>query len=363
MRIVILATEPSGDFLGSELIKNLKKNKNKIIISGVGGEQMRIAGLQSWVSIKEFNAIGIYEVLIRIGKFYKLFKLIKNKVLDFKPNILITIDSPSFSYRIVKKLQILRNKTKFIHYVAPTVWAWKSYRAKIFSKLYDQLFTLFEFETNYFKQYGLKTEFVGHQIFFYKKFNKKKKKYISFFPGSRAVEIKNNMKKLEKIIIKSEKIFSEFDIFILTHDHHEENIKRTIKSKKIKIISDYKKKHKIMRETYLAVAASGSVTLELIKYKVPTIVFYETHWLTKFIIKLFVKVNYASLINIINGKEVVPEFLFNNFNTHNIVGSMKDLIMRKDLRENQIRYFNNFEKKMLFKNKNPSSLIIKKLKI
>ena len=108
MRIVILATEPSGDFLGSKLIQNLKKNK-KVVISGVGGEQMKVAGFQSWVKIDQFNAIGIYEVLIRILKFFKLFKFIKTKILDFKPDILITIDSPSFSYRIVKTLQNLRN--------------------------------------------------------------------------------------------------------------------------------------------------------------------------------------------------------------------------------------------------------------
>ena len=118
-----------------------------------------------------------------------------------------------------------------------------------------------------------------------------------------------------------------------------------------------------MRETYLAVAASGSVTLELIKYKVPTIVFYETHWLTKSILKLFVKVKYASLINIVYKKEIIPEFLFNKFNAQNIIGAMKDFINKKDLRSTQVKYFRNFHKKMLFNNKNPSSLIINKLKI
>ena len=362
MRIVILATEPSGDFLGSKLIKNLKKNK-KVVISGVGGEQMKAAGFQSWVSIDQFNAIGIFEVLIRILKFLKLFKFIKKKILDFNPDILITIDSPSFSYRIVRRLQILRNKTKFIHYVAPTVWAWKSYRAKIFSELYDQMFTLFDFEPKYFRRFGLKTDFVGHQIFFDKQAIKKKKRYISFFPGSRKIEIKNNMKKLQDIIVKSERIFSEFEIFILTLNDHAKYIKEMIKSKKIKIISDYSKKHQIMRETYLAVAASGSVTLELIKYRVPTIVFYETHWLTKTILKLFVKVKYASLINIVYKKEIIPEFLFNKFNTHNIIGTMNDFIKKKNLRSNQIKYFENFNKKMLFDNNNPSTLIINKLKI
>ena len=181
MRIIILATEPSGDFLGAKLIQKLKKNK-KAVISGVGGEQMKEEGFQSWVQINQFNAIGIFEVLIRISKFLKLFKFVRKKILDFNPDILITIDSPSFSYRIVKKLQCLRKRTKFIHYVAPTVWAWKPGRARIFSELYDQMFTLFDFEPKYFTKFGLETDFVGHQIFFDKTVIKKKKKIHIFFP-------------------------------------------------------------------------------------------------------------------------------------------------------------------------------------
>ena len=205
MRIVILATEPSGDFLGSKLIKNLKKNK-KVLISGVGGEQMKVEGFQSWVQINQFNAIGIFEVLIRILKFLKLFKFIQRKILDFNPDILITIDSPSFSYRIVKRLQILRNKTKFIHYVAPTVWAWKSYRAKIFPNCMTKCLLYLILNQNILENLDFKPDFVGHQIFFDKKVIKKKKN-ISFFPGSRTIEIKNNMKKLQEIIVKSEKSF------------------------------------------------------------------------------------------------------------------------------------------------------------
>ena len=163
--------------------------------------------------------------------------------------------------------------------------------------------------------------------------------------------------------VAQQRILFEFDIFILTLNDQVEYIKEIIKSKKIKIISDYTEKHQIMRETYLAVAASGSVTLELIKYKVPTLVFYETHWLTKSILKLFVKVKYASLINIVYKKEVIPEFLFDQFNSKNIIGTMKNFIKKMDLRSNQIKHFENFQKKMLFNNKNPSALIINKLKI
>ena len=118
---------------------------------------MKMEGMSSWVPIEKFNTIGLFEVLIRIPKFYKIFKKVENLIKNNPPDILITIDSPSFSYRLVKKIQNLRKKVKMIHYVAPTVWAWKKYRAKIFANLYDQLFVLFKFEKKYFDEYGLNT--------------------------------------------------------------------------------------------------------------------------------------------------------------------------------------------------------------
>ena len=127
---------------------------------------MESVGLKSWVSISDFNTIGLFEVLIRIVKFLNILKKIERNIRFFKPDIIITIDSPSFNYRLIKNIQDLNKNTKFYHYVAPTVWAWKEYRAKIFANLYDKMFTLFKFENKYFTKFDLPTEFVGHQIFF-----------------------------------------------------------------------------------------------------------------------------------------------------------------------------------------------------
>ncbi len=361
MKVVILATEPSGDFLGSELMKIF--NKKNISVEGVGGELMRRQGLKSWISINKFNAIGIYEVMIRIFKFIKLLKNIEKKIRKSNPDILFTIDSPSFSYRIVSRLQDLRKNTQFIHYVAPTVWAWKSYRAKIFAKIYDKIFTLFDFEPQYFLKHGLDAKFVGHPIFFQKMKSLKRKKIILFFPGSRTVEIKNNMKKLREIILTCSLNVKGFKIYILTLKQHVKLIEKLVDNQRIKIVSDLKVKHNLMRESHLAVAASGSVTLELIKYETPTIVFYETHWLTKKLIKLLVKVKFASIINIIHKKMIIPEFLFEDFNTRNVIKEINKWLNDEDLRSQQVRIFREFSKKMLNKNVNPSELIIKHLKI
>lgn len=362
MKVTIIATEPSGDFLGYKLIQSLKKVKN-IEINGVGGELMNSEGFNSWINIKEFNAIGIYEVLIRIFKFIKLFKHVENRIRKESPNILITIDSPSFCYRLVDKLQDLRGKIKFIHYVAPTVWAWKAYRSKIFSKSYDKIFTLFDFEPKYFKKYGGASMFVGHPIFYPKGVESKKKKIISFYPGSRAVEIKQNLKKLRPVINNCTKKYKSFRFYILTFKNTSRMVEEYIGNEKISIITDFSKKQEIMKTSFLAVAASGSVTLELIKYYTPMLVFYDTHWFTKLIIKFLVKVKYASIINIVNNKPVVPEFLFEDFNVGSLSEAIENYLMKKELRFIQIQYFNKFMKRMLVKDKNPSELIVKNLEL
>ena len=120
--------------MGFHLIKSLKKRNKNLLVEGVGGPLMQSLGLKSWVPIKEFNTIGLFEVLIRIKKFIKILKTLENHIRETSPNILITIDSPSLNYRLVRKIQDLRRKKKIkiYHYVAPTVWAWKEYRAKIF---------------------------------------------------------------------------------------------------------------------------------------------------------------------------------------------------------------------------------------
>lgn len=364
MKIVILATEPSGDYLGANLIQELNKNSPTPIIKGIGGELMENLKFKSWVKISEFKAIGIYEVFKNLIRYLNIIKYTEKKIREFSPDIIITIDSPSFNYRLLKRLEDLKlNDVKFFHYVAPTVWAWKKYRAKLYAELYDKLFVLFKFEKFYFTKYGLFTKHVGHQIFF-EKAKIKKKKYLSFLPGSRLSEINNNIDEFVSVIEKSLKKFNEYEFFLLTFKSHQRLIKQKMKKfgSKIKIVTDQKKKQRIMLESFLSVAASGSVTLELAKYQTPMIVVYRTHFLTQIIIRLLVKTKYASIINIYYKKLVVPELLFNNFKVENVILIMDKLINSKVERFKQISKLKEFSKYMLVENKNPSKIVAKYFK-
>jgi len=363
MKIVIVTTEPSGDYLGYHLLMSLKNFKTKEIkVYGVGGELMNSIGFRSWIKIEKFNTIGIFEVVIRIFKFLKLMRKIEIKVKGLEPDFFITIDSPSLSYRLAKSLQGLRKKnTRFIHYVAPTVWAWKKYRAKIFARNYDNMATLFNFEPAYFKKYGLETKFIGHQIFFEKKMKVSKKKIITFLPGSREVEIKKNLEILKEIIKNVNLKLPEYKIYILTFETFSNYIKKQMTNCSIQIVVDHDAKRKIMMESMLAVAASGSVTLELAKFLTPTIVIYKANYFTQLILRKLVRVNYASLINIYFNKEIIPEFIFDSFTCQNVLNEIITLIKDKKKRQEQVKKMKLFSKGMLHNNKNPSDIFIKEI--
>ena len=354
MKVYIIATEASGDYLGSHLIKELKKKNCSI--HGIGGELMKRHGLNSWIPIEKFNTIGLIEVLIRLPKFFKIFKKVENLIKNNPPDILITIDSPSFSYRLVKNLQSFRKKVKMIHYVAPTVWAWKRYRAKIFANLYDQLFVLFKFEKKYFVEHGLKTFWVGHQIFF-DKINIKKKKIICFLPGSRETEIKKNLQKMKKVLNDVSFEYPNFKFYILGFDHHKEIINEIIQNSKVRIITNHELKQKIMMQSTLALACSGSVTLELSKYQTPMVVVYDTNYFTKILIKLFVKVKFCTLINIFFNKEIVPELIFEKFTYTRVIKEVRILLNNKSLRNKQTKVMSIFAENML-NNGNPAKLMV-----
>ncbi len=362
-KIVILATEPSGDFLGFKLIKSLKQKDKNILFYGIGGEKMLSVGLKSWFPISNLSVNGYYEVFIKLFKLIFFIRKTIYYIKNINPDIIITIDSPSFNFRVVKKLQNLRKKSKFVHYVAPSVWAWKSYRAKICSNNYDLMLTLFSFEPKYFREHNLKTFFVGHPIFYEKKLYQKKFKrnIISFYPGSRLNEVQKTLPIMLSIIDKLKKDFPNFQYKILTIKSLKKILLEYTDKSDIEVVDDEIKKEKFMQKSYLAIAASGTISLELAFKNIPMIIVYDSNILTSFIVNLLVKVKYASLINIIFNKEVVPEFLFGSFKKENVLKKTKYLLVNKIELDNQKKYFSKLKKKLLSDNKDPSFLAANKI--
>ena len=324
IKIYMIATEPSGDVIGSNLIKSLKKTKkNRFKIFGIGGPKMIKSGLtKSLFQIKKLSIFGIFEIIPKIYKVFSLLKMTEKDLIKIKPNVLVTIDSPDFNFRVLKRISNKIPFTKKIHYVAPTVWAWRSGRAKYLSNYVNKLLTILPFEKKYFTKYNLNTKFIGHPVYEIrkdKKINKKKLyvkykikngcKILSFLPGSRVSELKKSVPVLIETInlIKNRSNFNIHVLFyILPH------LKKYFNKYKFNFlysIIDETDKYGAFKISNAAISTSGTVAVELSYFNIPTIVIYKLNLFSYLIAKIFVKIKHANLLNILAKKYIIPEFL------------------------------------------------------
>jgi len=196
-KIFILTGEPSGDKLASEVISKLKNIDPDIEYLSVGGENLESIGIKSIYDLKEITYIGITKVLLNLFKIKKKINETVDKILEFDPDILFSVDSPDFTLRVAEQVKKSKPSIKTIHYVAPQVWVWREGRVKKFKKFLDHILLLFNFEKKYFDKENIKNTFVGHPLLD-KKITEKidisslisdDKKIISIFPGSRISEL------------------------------------------------------------------------------------------------------------------------------------------------------------------------------
>ena len=352
-KIFVCSTEQSGDNICSNVLKKIKTNNN-LIIDGVGGFKSTKYFRKKYLDISEFKAMGIFEVLLSLNKYIKIINFLSKEIISNRYDLLITIDSPDFNYQLVKKIRKKNFKNKIIHIVAPSVWAWRSKRAKKFADVYDEIFTLFKFENNFFNQFGLKTTFIGHPIYHISSAkNLIDKKYISFLPGSREKEIKQLFYYYEsayKILLKDKA--EEYHIFIPTLPHLEKLINKKTKHWKIKTIvsTDPKKIESYFNKVYASVTCSGTASLEISKRMIPQLIIYKFNFLTSIIVKYFVKVKYANLINIFSNKMIIPELTNFNLTKKKFTNEFKLLINDRQRNHEQlsqikenIKYFENKE--------------------
>jgi len=167
--IYLIAGEASGDFLGAQLMKAMKVQAPETTFSGVGGDLMIAEGLDSLFPMEDLSVMGIWEVLPRLRLILKRIKQTKEDILGVKPDVVVSIDAPDFSFRVQKKVRKAYDGAqeiapKLVHYVAPTVWAWRPKRANKIAKFLDGIICLFDFEPDYFTQVGLKAISVGHPM-------------------------------------------------------------------------------------------------------------------------------------------------------------------------------------------------------
>ena len=349
-KIFILTGEPSGDKLASKVISKLKNSKSDIEYLSVGGEHLKALGIKSLYNLKEITYLGFTKVLLNVFKIKRKINETVDKIIEFNPDILFSVDSPDFTLRVAKRVKKLKSGIKTIHYVAPQVWVWREHRAKKLKKFLDHILLLFPFEKQYFEKENINCTFVGHPLLEDDEKIKidisntigEDRKIISIFSGSRSSEI--NV--LTPILLKFIKLMKEKydDIYFIFHtiNEHRQTLKNQISKENLRncdVISDEKIKSYILKKSIFAVAKSGTVSLEICKAKVPSIIIYKMNFVNFFIIKMLVKVKFANIINIAADKEIIPELLQEKCNSKDIFNKVDEFLSNSELPKKQINEY------------------------
>ncbi|MBY0463294.1 MAG: lipid-A-disaccharide synthase [Alphaproteobacteria bacterium] len=338
--IYLIAGEASGDFLGAGLIKALKKLSPDAKIIGIGGPLMTAEGLSSLFPMHELSLMGLTEILPHAFHILKRIRQTVDDIIQKKPDVVVTIDSPGFCLRVAKKIR-KQTKISIVHYVAPTVWAWREGRAKKLAAKVDHLLTLFPFEPPYFEKYNLPTTFVGHplteQIFKIDPTFRGRYKIpenatlLSVLPGSRMGEIN----KLLPIFIEAAERLSEkidnLHLVFPTLPHLAPVLSGFLKTTIIPytLVTTSSDKYAAFFASNAALAASGTVSLELAFTNLPMVIAYKVSFLTYFIVKRLVKIKNACLINILLEKTVVDEKLQNDCTPEQLTAALEKILNRR----------------------------------
>ncbi len=343
-KIFVCATEQSGDNIGEKILEKLIKKYPLLLIDGVGGKKMKPFMQNQFYSLKDFKSMGIIEILLSIKKYIKIINSLSKYIVKHKYDLIITIDSPDFNYPLSKKIKKYQRDTTIIHFVAPTVWAWRASRAKKFAKVYNEIFTLFSFENKFFEKHNLKSTCIGHPIYYINNNSNlvKTKNNVAFLPGSRMGEIKSLFIYYQLAYEQLMKINSKLQIFIPTLPHlRNEIIERTKKWKMdTVIIMDNKQMESYFLKTKIALVCSGTASLEIAKRGIPQLVIYKLNYFTELIARFFIRIKFANILNILENKMIIPEITNSKLKKNIFIKQFNNLLIDEKSNSQQIEKVN-----------------------
>lgn len=323
--IGIIAGEVSGDILGADLISAIRKRSPDMRFVGIGGDRMKKAGCECLFPAESLSVMGISEIFRHFPELLYIRKTIKDYFLSNRPDIFIGIDSPDFNFPLEKTLR--NSGVKIIHYVSPSIWAWREYRLKSIAKSVNLMLTLFPFEPEYYEKYNIPVRFVGHPLA--SNINlipdkaaarqqlglSESDSIIALMPGSRKSEINKLtvpfLKTAEWCAGHENKLHFIANFVNENARKHFEQMAHNI-SPGIQISTYNGQALTVMEAADVVLLASGTVALEAMLLKRPMVVAYKVNWLTYQVVKRLIKVPYVSLPNLLAGKQLVPECLQDN---------------------------------------------------
>jgi lipid-A-disaccharide synthase len=328
--LFVIAGEASGDQLGEGLLQALYQHNPKLEIIGIGGPKMRAAGMKSVFPMENLQVMGFIDVLFALPHLIKCFHKTVDAILKAQPKVVVTIDYPGFNLRLARTLRKKGFKGKICHYVCPSVWAWGKKRIGLMAENLDLLLSILPFEKQLFANTKLRVEYIGHPLV--QKISPQGTpdgQLIAFFPGSRTKEIERNFPYFVRLIHTLQRNYPNYRYVVsVSQEKYRPLLKEMAPNLQLLTPSEMKK-----LKPFLAVAKSGTITLELALQEIPTVVTYAISSLDLFLAKHIFKISlpYYALPNLIAGKTVFPELIGPALTDENLLHEVKNLMINQDV--------------------------------
>lgn len=339
MKIALIAGEASGDLLAAELMTSLQTLCPTVQFIGMGGPKMQARGLESWYDYKTLSIMGFMEVLKQLPKLFRLRKNLLTRLIAEQPDVVIGIDAPDFNLGLEHKCKQAGLRT--VHFVSPSIWAWREGRAKKIGQSCDLVLCLFPMEQELYARYGVNARFVGHPLadlielqpdkaLARSHLNLLQHKTLAILPGSRQSEINRILPTFIEAVNQLQKIDQHLQVLIpAANDNCHTLIEKLLAMQpllNVRILNGQAQTAMIASDAVLL--TSGTATLEAMLCKRPMVVAYKNSKLTIFIIRLFnlIKIKTFSLPNILSGKTLVAELIQEHCNAKNVTQALQEVL-------------------------------------
>jgi len=351
MRVFLVAGEPSGDRLGGALMEGLRSLLPDVEFDGVGGPSMQAQGLISRFPMSELSVMGLVEVLPKYFHLKRRIAETAQAVLDTRPDVLITIDSPDFSLRVARLVKA-DSDIRTVHYVAPSVWAWRPGRADKMAKVIDHVLALLPFEPPYMERAGMECDFVGHPVAsepvasdqdirdFRQRFDLGDAPILVALPGSRRGEIERLSPVFGAALHQFLRDKPGYRVVVPTVGPATDLINAVVPDwPGSPVVLDPRHVGDVQASAYkraafgaadLALAASGTVSLELAAQGTPMVIAYKLNWLTQKMAERMVKLDTVTLVNLVTETRAVPECLLDDCEPARIAKALTQVLDQPD---------------------------------
>ncbi|HVN18612.1 MAG TPA: lipid-A-disaccharide synthase [Dongiaceae bacterium] len=331
VRILISAGEASGEMYGAQLIEALRRRNSALEFFGVGGDRMRAAGCDTVVDAKDLAVVGITEILSQLPKILRLYKNLIAEADRRKPDLAIVIDSPAFNWRVARQMK--RRGIRTVYYVAPQFWAWRQGRVRLLREYIDKALVIFPFEEKFYRDRGVDAVFVGHPLanlpnpsitreIYASQFNlDPKKHWITIMPGSRVKEVRMN---LPTMLEAAGLLGSGYEFLLpVAPTLDREFVRSLVGVRNITLIPEALP---ALFNSRAGIIASGTATVEAAMMNTPFVMVYRVSPITYLMGKPRVKVPRFAMVNLIAGREVVPELVQRDFTPAKVVSSLQKIL-------------------------------------